>query len=438
MKKFLAILAIGLPMIAVGMNFSMVNVSMATLQKEFNAGIAELQWLMNSVGITVSAFMVTMGKWADLRGRRHLYFLGTLLVCIAALGSTFAPKLGWIIACQAIQGLAAAIVIPISQALLSHLYPEERRAQAIGIWGILTSISLGIGPIMAGVILATLSWRWLFFINVPLALLSILLLFRYVCESKSQNSPPKIDLRAVFLLILTIGSLVFSIMQIPIWGWKILWPLAVFFLSLGLFIRLEKRSSSPIIRPDFFFRRTFLLSTSANFCMIFFAWGYFFLFPYYLQKEQGFSALHVGLILLLVTGPMALFSSSIAKLYNKTGPKLLMVVGFLLLGLSSVIQLFFTPEMALLPFLAALSFGIGWVLAWGPSITSAVSSVPLDSAGTASAAFATLQEVGGTLGLTIVGTAFRASGHFASGVLVLLLISLLGALFSARLKVEKK
>lgn len=431
MQRGLAILGIALPIMAVGMNFSIVNMAMSTLQKQFHASVSELQWLLNAFGIFLSVLMVTMGKLADVHGRRRLYFIGTIFVCVASLVSGFAPKLSWIIVSQAIQGMGGAIIIPISQALLSHLYPEEKRSQAIGIWATLASISLGIGPIVGGIVLEALGWRWIFLINVPIAILGLVLILRYVPESKSTHaSTTKIDYSGVFLLILTIGSLVVTIMQAPTWGWKVLWTMALFVVSLTLFILSERKSESPIIRPDFFFRRTFLLSTLANFCIVAFVWGDFFLLPYYLQNVHDLTPFNTGLLMLLVTGPVVLFSSTIGKLYNKTEPKFLMITGFLIFTLSSILQLFFNPHTLSLPLIAAFCFGIGWVIAWGPSITSAVSSVPRDVAGLAAGAFTTVQEIGGTLGLTIAGTAFRIQGNYSHGAWVLVAIAILGVLFS--------
>ncbi len=434
MQRGLAILGIALPIMAVGMNFSIVNMAMSTLQKQFNASVAELQWVLNAFGIFLSVLMVTMGKLADVHGRRRLYFIGTIFVCVASIVSGFAPKLSWIIVSQAIQGMGGAIIIPISQALLSHLYPEEKRSQAIGIWATLASISLGIGPIVGGIVLETLGWRWIFFINVPIAIIGLFIMLRFVAESKSTHTTAKIDFLGVFLLILTIGSLVVTIMQAPEWGWKVLWTLALFAVSLTLFILSERKSESPIIRPDFFFRRTFLLSTLANFCIVAFVWGDFFLLPYYLQNVHGLTPFNTGLLMLLVTGPVVLFSSTIGKLYNKTEPKFLMITGFLIFTLSGIIQLFFNPHTLSLPIIAAFCFGIGWVIAWGPSITSAVSSIPRDSAGLAAGAFTTVQEIGGTLGLTIAGTAFRIHGIYSQGAWVLVAIAILGILFSMGLK----
>lgn len=190
-QRGLAILGIALPIMAVGMNFSIVNMAMPTLQKEFDATVSELQWLLNAFGIFMSVLMVTMGKLADVHGRRLLYLIATVLVCFASLVSGLAPHLSWIIAAQAVQGIGGAIIIPISQALLSHLYPEEQRPRAIGIWATLACTSLGIGPIVGGIILLELGWRWIFLINVPIALISILPLLTFVRESKSLHANPK-------------------------------------------------------------------------------------------------------------------------------------------------------------------------------------------------------------------------------------------------------
>jgi len=434
LQRRLAIIGIALPTMAVGMNFSIVNMAMPTLQKQFDASISELQWLLNAFGIFLSVLMVTMGKLADKHGRRRLYLIGTVFACGASLISGLAPKLGWIIVAQAVQGMSGAIIIPISQALLSYLYPEEQRSHAIGIWATIACTSLGLGPIVGGSILEFLGWRWIFLINVPIALLSIYPLLKFVPESKSKHPHAKIDFRGVFLLMLTIGSLVVTIMQAPEWGLKVLWTGALFLLSLILFILSEKKSESPIIRPDFFFQRTFLFSTLANFFIVFFVWGDFFLLPYYLQNEHAFSPLQTGLLMLLVTAPVVFFSAKVGRIYDKTGPKVLMLSGFILLALSGLIQVFFNSHSIILPLIATFCFGIGWVISWGPSITSAISSVPRDAAGLASAAFTTVQEIGGTMGLTIAGTAFRIHDSFASGAFVLCAGAILGLIFTLGLK----
>ncbi len=433
-KKALALVGIGLPLLAVGMNFSIVNMAVSTLQKYFDAPISHLQWLLNVLGISVSVFLVTMGKLADAYGRRRLYLIGTTILAGASLLSGLAPALIWIIAAQAFQGIGCAIILPISQALLSHLYPEEKRSQAIALWAALACMSLALGPLLGGIILETIGWRWIFFINIPAALIALILILKAVDESKSVRTDPKIDVHGLILLIIAIGSLVVSIMQAPEWGWKTLYPAALFLLALSLFIRSEKKSSAPIIRPDFFLRRTFLLATLANSCIIFFVWADFFLMPFFLQHALGFSPFRTGLLMLLVTVPVVLFSSTIGKLYAKTGPRLLLLSGFSLFALSALSQRLYALDPLPLLLIAALSFGFGWVIAWGPSITTAISSVPRDAAGIASGAFTTVQEIGGTLGLAIAGTIFRLapdlSSGYQNGAATLLLISVFGLIFS--------
>lgn len=441
-KKALALIGIGLPLLAVGMNFSIVNMAVSTLQKYFDAPISHLQWLLNVLGISVSVFLVTMGKLADAYGRRRLYLIGTVILAGASLLSGLAPALIWIIVAQALQGIGCAIILPISQALLSHLYPEEKRSQAIALWAALACMSLALGPLIGGILLETVGWRWIFFINIPAAVIAFFLILKAVEESKSVRTNSKIDTHGLILLIIAIGSLITAIMQAPEWGWKALYPTTLFLLAITLFIRSEKRSSAPIIRPDFFLRRTFLLATLANSCIIFFVWADFFLMPFFLQHALNFSPFQAGLLMLLVTVPVVLFSSLVGKLYAKTGPKLLLVSGFLLLALSALCQRLYAFDPLSLLFIAALSFGFGWVIAWGPSITTGISSVPRDAAGIASGAFTTVQEIGGTLGLAIAGTVFRLapdlSTGYQNGAATLLFISLLGLAFSLFLRPQKE
>ncbi|MBX7067101.1 MAG: MFS transporter [Parachlamydiales bacterium] len=251
--RLFAIIGIALPMMAVGMNFSIVNMAIATLQNEFSSSVSQMQWILNALGISCAALLVMMGKWADTYGRRRMYLIGTIFVFIASLLSGFAPKVGWIITAQAIQGIGAAIVLPTSQALLTHLYPESERSRAMGIWAMLACTSLAIGPIVGGTILSTISWRWIFLINAPMALFSIYPLLRFVSESKTKEKEFEFDFKGVVLLIVTISSLVFTIMQAPSWGWGV-WKIALlFFIALALFIYSERKSKTPIIRPDFFF-----------------------------------------------------------------------------------------------------------------------------------------------------------------------------------------
>lgn len=418
MKRFLTIFGICLPVVLVAMNFSVVNMAMSTIQQEFDASVQELQWILNALGIATSVFLVAMGRLADIHGRRRIFILGTFLVGLASLGAGLAPSPAWIIAMQAVMGIACAIILPVSQALIACEYPENKRSHAIGLWASIAGLALGIGPIVGGTIIDFWGWRWIFFVNVPLAALALIFSMSFVRESKSKKDNAKVDFHGMVLLTLSIGALVLSIMQAPEWGWRSykLMGLWAFFAAITyLFIRSERNSPFPTIQPQFFFKRRFVLSSLGGFCIVFFGWANFFLLPLFLQKEYGLDAFWLGLVMLLASGPVFVFSSLVGKLYRMTGPKPLMAAGFAIFALSALIQINLSAANFWLVLLAVLLFGLGWVLAWSPSITAATSSVPRDSAALASGAFVTIQEIGGTLGLTITGTVFRVGTDFMHG-----------------------
>lgn len=434
-KRMLGIIGIALGEALIAVNFSIVSTSLPTIHKELGATLLQLQWMLNIFGIALCTCLVTVGRLADTYGRRRIFLIGLVGSGIASLFAGFAPHPSFIIIAQLIQGVVGAILLAVSQALMSHLFPENERGRAIGIWAAIAGVTLGIGPFLAGVIISLVGWRWIFFINVPIAILAVWFVSRFIEESKSIAHRGELDFLGMIFLALVIGSLVVGIIQGPEWGWGSIWSIicfAVFVISLPILIIVENKAAFPIIRPDFFLKKDFLLPSLSNFCLIFFMWTIFFLMPLYIQNARGDSALRAGLIMLLITGPVAIFSPMVGKWYGKVGPKILMCSGFVFLLISLIFQFFFQPTSNIsLTIFASLAFGIGWVLAWGPSTTAAISALPLDVAGLASGAFTTIQEMGATIGLTITGTVFRLGrppfmNGFYHSLYVLLLLTIIG------------
>ncbi len=445
-KCWLAIIGICLASAVQPINFSLITIAMPVIQKEFSASILELQWMLNIFGIVISIALVTMGRLADTFGRKRLFLIGILGAGCSSLMSGFAPSPAWIIAAQGIMGLAGAILLPVSQALISHSFPDHERGRAIGIWASMMGIALCAGPIVGGTLISLWGWRSIFFINIPLLLIGLQLILRYTKESKSTLHRGELDIKGLILLAIAIGSFVVGIVQGPNWGWdspKILILLGIFILSSISLIFIERKAPFPIIHPEFFLKRTFLFASLGNFCMMFCVWAILFLMPLYLQNVRNDTPFKAGLIMLFALTPIALFSSLVGKLYAKVGPRLPMILGFLSFLLSITLQFFFEPTSSLLLTSAGcLFFGIGTVLVWGPSTTAAISAIPKDLAAVASGGFSTVQEIGGTLGLTIIGTIFRM-GHpnfmvgFRYGLCALAVILIIGLLASLPLTKQK-
>ncbi len=410
-KRTLGVVGIGLGVMVLGMLWSIVNTALASIQKDLSASVLQLQWMMTAFGICLCVPLLSMGKLGDAYGRKKLFLCGLAGAFVASLVAGFATHVGLLIGCMGLFGLSGSIILPLSQALLVHQFPENQKEKAVGLWSIFASLSLAGGPLVGGILLNVLGWRWVFWINVPVILFTIVLVFRAVRKEKKLDKP-RCDWVSVGLLALVVVSLVLAIMQGPNWGWgsfSIIGLFLVALAALSIFIRIEKKTKVPLFRPDLFAQPSFLCSAIPNACMIGFIWVVFFLIPLYLQNMLGYSALHVGVLLLLVTIPVATLSVPITRLYKKWGAKPLLFAGFSLLALSSLMQVFCIESGSIgLVGLGCLGIGLGWVAIWGPSISCALSSIPHRQAGIASGMFTTLQEVGAVTSLAIAGALFRS------------------------------
>ncbi len=408
-KRTWAVTGIGLGIMVLGMIWSIVNTALASIQKELLADVLDLQWMMNAFGIFLCVPLLTMGKLGDAYGRKKLFLFGLLGALLASVIAGFASHIGILIMCMGLFGLSGSIILPLSQALLIHQFPENQKEKAVSLWAVFVSISIASGPLVGGFILNFWGWRWVYWINTPIILFVIPVVFFFVKKEKEHHKT-HCDWAGVGLLGLTICSFIVGLMQGASWGWgssRILGLFTLTILSLVLFIRLEKKSKNPLFRPDLFAHRSFLFSAIPNAFMIGFIWVVFFMVPLYLQNILGYPPLHVGLLLLLTTLPVALFSGYVGKLYRKKGAKSLMLLGFSLLIIASFIQAVFMDK-GQFSFIAVscLMTGFGWVLTWSPSISCALSSIPHKAAGIASGMFTTLQELGAVTSLAIAGVFF--------------------------------
>lgn len=409
-KKFFAVAGIGLGLVVLGMIWSLVNTALASIQKDLFASVLQLQWMMNCFGIFLCVPLLTMGKLGDAYGRKKLYLCGLATAFLASAIGGFATRIELLIPCMGLFGLAGSMILPLSQALLVHQFPEHQKGKAIAIWSIFASLSLACGPIVSGLILNWLTWHWIYWIDLPLVAVAIATVYFFV-DKETELHKPHCDWIGVGLLALIVGSLIMGIMQGPTWGWTspfILVLFALFLVSLTVFVLLERTTKMPLFRPDLFANRSFLFSAIPNGCTIGFLWVSVFTIPLYLQNMLRFSPLETGFCLLLITLPVFFFSVTVGKWYHKWGAKPLMLTGYALFLIGFLLQAFITPNYWSLG-IGCLAIGLGWVLTWGPSISSSLSSIPHHIAGIASGMFTTLQELGAILSLALAGVFFQTA-----------------------------
>ena len=409
-KRLFAVFGIGFGVMILAMIWAIANTALASIQKDLGATILQLQWMMNAFGIFLCVPLLTMGKLGDSFGRKKFFLIGLFGTLIASIIAGFSDNVSMLIGCMALYGLSGSIILPLSQALIVHQYPEKQKEKAIALWAVFVSISLAIGPMLGGLIINYLGWRWVYFINIPFICFVIPLVYFFVTKEDKQ-SKPHCDWAGVGLLAMIVATLIVPIMQGPAWGWDSFGILSLFTicaLSIVLFIKLESKSATPLFRPDLFLKRAFLCSAIANGCTIGFIWVAFFMIPLYLQNMRNFTPLEAGTTMILATLPVALLSVQVGKLYTRFGPRPLLLSGFTLFVVASLLQATLIDGPEFWPIaVATICLGFGWVLAWGPSISSALSSLPHNLAGTASGMFTTLQELGAVLSLAIAGVIFR-------------------------------
>lgn len=404
---------------------TVVNVALPALQSNFGAGVVGVQWVVEAYGLTLSALILVGGSMGDLFGRRRMFLLGVVLFTLASIACGLAFSIGQLIAARAIQGIGAAFLVPGSLALISSSFGEQERGRAIGTWSGSTAITTAIGPVIGGWLIEHLSWRWAFFLNLPLAVLVISLSFWCVPESSSRNKA-RIDWLGATAATLSLTGLVFGFIESTRLGWRD--PLVLASLTVGTvgalaFLRIETRTASPMVPLTLFQSRPFTGANLLTFSLYAAIGIFFFLLPLNLIQVQGYSATMAGAAILPLILIMFLLSRWSGGLVSHYGARLPLVagpmiaaVGFVLFSAPSVGNSYwssFFPAMVVL--------GLGMAVSVAPLTTVVMKSVDQDRVGTASGINNAIARVAGVLAIAVLGivmvAAFRAqlNRHLATG-----------------------
>jgi EmrB/QacA subfamily drug resistance transporter len=403
--KTLAVLSLSL--LVIGLDNTILNVALPSLQDEFDASTSTLQWMVDSYLLVFASMLLTMGTLGDRFGRKRALQIGLALFGGASLGVLFVENATQLIVVRCLMGVGGALIMPATLSVISNVFPKEERAKAIGIWSAMASIGVGLGPLFGGLLLEFFDWQSVFLLNVPIAVIALALGFRYVPESRDPK-PGAFDLVGVFLSIGTLTSLVYAIIEAPEVGWTNPAVLGAFGGSLALgaaFVAWELRTPDPMLNLGFFRNPRFSVASAGLGLASFALFGAVFATTQLLQDAMGYSALGAGAAMVPVAFGLVAGAGSSIKLTARFGGSRVLTLGLLTLGTVLSASLLFTPDMAYLPlgawfFLLAVS--MGWIM--GPATASVMGAVPESKAGVASAMNDVTREVGGALGTAVIGS----------------------------------
>lgn len=431
-------------MIVVVMDISIVNTALPTIHRDLNASVTGLQWTIDAYTLVLASFLLLAGSTADRVGRKRIFQIGLVAFGLGSLLCALATSIEWLVAARAVQAIGGTMLNPVAMAIIATTFtvPAER-AKAIGVFGSMSGLSLALGPILGGALVDGFGWRSVFWINVPIVLVAVVLTTLFVPESRAPRAR-RFDPVGQLLVIVVLGSVVYSIIEANHRGWTspvILVLLAVAVLGVVGVIAYESRRADPLLELRLF--RSVPFSSAilmALFALCAFG-AFLFVTTLYLQNVRGMSALEAGLSLLPVGALIALLSPYTGKLVGARGPRLPLVVSGTALALGGLLSLMFEPATPLVLVLAVyLLFGVFQGTINPPITNTAVSGMPRSMAGVATSLASAGRQTGTTLGVAIAGTilgsvsggtAFTDSGRgvwwlvfgLGAGILALGLIS---------------
>ena len=393
-------------LLLVGMDVTIVNVALPAIRADLGASVSGLQWVIDAYTVVLASLLILSGSTADRLGRRRTFQTGLVLFTLGSLLCSVAPGLGWLIAFRMLQAVGGSMLNPVAMSIITNVFIDPReRARAIGVWAGVVGISLGLGPVLGGVLVDGIGWRSIFWVNVPIGITAFVLAALFIPESRAER-PRRIDPVGQALVIVILLSLTYAIIEGPraadprlVWGVGTLCAVA-----LAALLRHESRRTEPLIELAFFRSLPFSGATAMAVCGFGAFSGFLFLNTLYLQDVRGLSALHAGLLLLpmaamtLVLGPLS------GRMVGNRGPRapLVMAGSAMLLGALPLTVL--TDHLAYGWLLGCyLVFGIGFGMLNPPITNAAVSGMPRSQAGVAAAVASTSRQVGATLGVAIVG-----------------------------------
>jgi EmrB/QacA subfamily drug resistance transporter len=407
-KRWIGLLFIGISLIVISLDNTVVNVALPSIARELGASSSDLQWIVDAYILVFAALLLTMGGLGDRLGRKKLLQFGLVLFGLGSLAAALSPSTTSLLASRAFLGIGGATIMPSTLSIVTATFPDEERSQAIAIWAAIFGLGIGIGPVVGGWLLESYAWNSVFFINLPVVAVALIGDAFFLAESKDEH-PPKPDVPGVVLSITGLFALVYGIIQAghTSWGAQSVWiAFGVAAALLAVFAWWENRNPDAMLPLRLFENMSFTGANTALAFVTFSLFGSIFFLSQYLQTVLGYTALETGIRLLPLAFTLSIFAALSSRVADRLGVKITVALGIFIAGcgLLFMSRLYKADTSFGTILLGQLILAIGMGIAMSPATNSIMGSVPVRKAGIGSAMNDTTRQLGGALGVALLGS----------------------------------
>ena len=406
-RRWWILLVLCLSLVVITLDNTILNVALPTLVRDLNASNSQLQWIVDSYTLVFAGLLLTAGSLGDRFGRKGALQVGLVIFAVGSALSALAQDPNQLIATRALMGVGGAFIMPATLSILTNVFPAEERGRAIGVWAGVSGLGVALGPLIGGFLVEHFGWHEVFTVNLPIVVVALIAGAILVPTSKDPSAP-KLDLPGAALSITGLGALVYGLIEAPQNGWTdptILTAMGVGVGLLALFALWEMHTEHPMLDVTFFRNARFTAASSAITLVFFAMFGYSFLLTQYFQFVLGYSAAQAGVRMLPLALTLMVVAPTSSRIVEKVGTKLVVFTGLTLVSVALVLQVGLqadSPYGQVVWRMMLLAVGMGLTMA--PATESIMGSLPLAKAGVGSAMNDTTRQVGGALGVAIIGS----------------------------------
>jgi EmrB/QacA subfamily drug resistance transporter len=417
-KKWYVMAAVGMGIFLATIDGSIVNLALPTLTRTFSTDFATVQWVVLAYLLTVATLMLSVGRLGDMIGKKSIYTAGFFVFTLGSALCGFAPSIYWLIGGRVFQAIGAAMVMALGMAIVTEAFPPSERGRALGISGSIVSVGIVLGPTLGGLIIDTLSWNWIFFVNIPVGIIGILMVLRYVPTSIPAGGQ-RFDFPGAATMFISLLSLLLALtvgQQVGFTDYRVLLLFVLFLATLVIFLIIEWRSSQPMIDLNLFKNQKFSIGLVTGYLTFICIAGAVILMPFYLENVLDYDTRQVGLMMAVVPLTMMFVAPTSGSLSDRFGTRPITVVGLIVLLIGYFALTMLDTDTSAKGFiLRFIPVGIGMGIFQSPNNSAIMGSAPRERLGVASGMLAVDRSLGQTTGIAVLGAIWASRAFYYAG-----------------------